>query len=596
MFKEYGLDIFDFDFYSRRISFFYNKRDTIGTVFGLFLTFLYATITLILFFFYLIKTIKRTEVRTHESMVYSQGYPSINIDPNLFYVAFGLEDPISLNRYIDEKVYYPEVSFIIQEKKNGIFVTKKIINLDVERCEQHKFGESYQNQFRAGELNNSYCLKYFNLTLFGGSKYDQSSFIQIKTIPCVNTSLNNNHCRPQKIIDFYLTSGYFSMIVKDIGLNPLNYTFPIIPIVQNLKTNVDKTMCRESLIFLGITQVKTDTGLFTNRIKSENFLQYRNYLQSFYFINENEYHKGKEIFSAQIKLEEYIHVQKREYTKMSEVFSITGGYMQLISTIFALVRLFTKNITIEKKIINKLFNFNLKQRKLLLDIHYKKRLNYNMHFENGEIQSFIPFEARKSLNLYKKKIIKQDNYKLNTNSIRRYYSPNPRNIKKINSFIKSNYSNSIGPLMNSKIVKNNSEKKNQIYQINNPNSIDRNFINHSKMIMLLNNDNINNSNFFKILGKNICNNNNDNNDKTQNLNVENIISKIDFNIIDYVCCGKFRNKNANIELFNFGVNFYRSQIDIINIFNIIFLTKSMLIQYEKNKDIFNQTVEIPINS
>lgn len=593
MFKEYGLDIFDFDFYSRRISFFYNKRDTIGTIFGLFLTFLYVTITLILFFYYLIKTIRRSEVKSNESTVYSQGYPSINIDPDSFYVAFGLEKPISLNRYIDEKIYYPEVNFIMQEKENGIFVTKKIINLDVERCDQYKFGEDYQNQFREGELNNSYCLKYFNLTLYGGSKYDQSSFIQIKAHPCVNTSSNNHHCRPQNIIDSYLTSGYFSIIVKDIGLNPLNYTFPNIPIVQNLKTNVDKSMCRESLIFLGITQVKTDIGLFSNKIKSENFLRYRNYLQSFYFINETEYHQGKEIFSAQIKLEEYTHVLKREYTKMSEVFSITGGYMQLIYTIFALVRLFTKNITIEKKIINKLFNFNLKQRKLLLDIQYKKRLNYNIHFENGEMKSFIPFEARKSLNLYKKKIIKQDNFKSNNTSIRRYYSPNPKNIKKINSFIKSNNSNSIVPLMNNRIIKNNSEKKNQIYQINNPNSIERNYINHSKMIMLLKNEDIKNDNIFKMFGKNILNNNND---KTQNLNAEQIISKIDFNIIDYICCGNFRNKNANIELFNFGVNFYRSQLDIINIFNIIFLTKSMLIQFEKNKDIFNQTVEIPINS
>jgi hypothetical protein len=110
--------------------------------------------------------------------------------------------------------------------------------------------------------------------------------------------------------------------------------------------------------------------------------------------------------------------------------------------------------------------------------------------------------------------------------------------------------------------------------------------------MLFKNGNINNSNIFRIFGKNISNNNN--NDKTQNLNDEQIIQKINFKLIDYICCGKFKKKDANIELFNFGVNFYRSQIDIINIFNLIFLTKSMLIQYENNKDIFNQTIEIPV--
>jgi hypothetical protein len=191
-------------------------------------------------------------------------------------------------------------------------------------------------------------------------------------------------------------------VIKDIGLNPLNYSFPIIPTVQNLKTNVDKTMCRESLIYVGIAQVKTDVGFFSNLIKTETFLQYRKYSQSFYFINETEYHEGKEIFAAQIKLEEYIHVQKREYAKMSEAFSITGGYMQLISTIFVLIRLFSKNISIEKKVINKLFSFNLKKKRILLDIKYDKKLNYLIHFNKGDINSFIPFVAKKTINSNKK--------------------------------------------------------------------------------------------------------------------------------------------------------------------------------------------------
>ena len=266
-----------------------------------------------------------------------RGLPSININPNLFYFAFGLEHPISLSRYINKSIYYPKVYFIKQEKKNGIFITKETIPLKVERCDVRKFGKEYQNHFTIGELNNSYCLTDFNLLLVGGSKYEQSSFIQIKTHPCVNTTENHNHCLSQNIIDSFLTSGYFSIVLKDIGLNPLNYSFPIIPTEQNLKTNVDKTMCRESLIFVGIAEVKTDVGLFSRLIKTETFLQYRKYSQSFYFIEENEYHEEKEIFAAQIKLEEYIHVQKREYTKMSEAFSITGGYMQLISTIFVLI-------------------------------------------------------------------------------------------------------------------------------------------------------------------------------------------------------------------------------------------------------------------
>ena len=184
MFKHYGISIFDFDIYSKRISFFFNKKDKIGTFFGLILTFLYVIITLILFIYYLIRTIKRVEMRSYESTIYSQGLPSININPNILYFAFGLENQQLLKRFIDESIYFPKVLFIKQKKENGVLVTKEILNLNIERCNAKKFGKEYERQFTKGELNNSYCLTDFNLTLVGGSQYEQSSFIQIKLYPC----------------------------------------------------------------------------------------------------------------------------------------------------------------------------------------------------------------------------------------------------------------------------------------------------------------------------------------------------------------------------------------------------------------------------
>ena len=47
MFNRNGINIFDFDLYSKRISFFFEKRDKIGTVFGLLLTFIYIILTLV---------------------------------------------------------------------------------------------------------------------------------------------------------------------------------------------------------------------------------------------------------------------------------------------------------------------------------------------------------------------------------------------------------------------------------------------------------------------------------------------------------------------------------------------------------------------
>jgi hypothetical protein len=248
---------------------------------------------------------------------------------------------------------------LIEEKNN---LTKEKINLNLERCNATKFGEKYANLLSKDELNNSYCLKDFNLNLTGGFKYDKFSYIRIKIFPCVNKTENNYHCKPQQIIDSYLSSAYFSILIKDIGLNPLNYTNPIIPTFQNLYDTVDSSIYREFLIYFGITEVQTDIGLLTNKVKKNIFLQFRKFYSTFFLRNETEYPNEKEIFVAQIRLEEYIRIQKRLYTKITETFSIIGGYMQLVSTAFTLLSFITNRLIPELKILNEIFNFNLEKK------------------------------------------------------------------------------------------------------------------------------------------------------------------------------------------------------------------------------------------
>ena len=603
MFNRDRINIFDFDLYSKSISFFFEKRDKIGTVFGLLLTFIYIILTLVIFIVNLVNTVKRSDVKSKESTAYFQGLPSIDLNRKLFYFAFGLENPFTLNRFIDEEIYYSKVYFIKQDKENGILITKEKIDLNIERCDFLKFGEEYIGQFTEGELNNSYCLTDINFTLVGGSKYEKSSFIQIKIHPCVNKTENNNNCKPQNIIDSYLNAGYYSMDIKDIGLNPLNYSFPVIPIIQNINTNVDITMCRKSLIYMGIAQVHTDEGLFSQKIKIEHFLEYRKYYQSFFFINETEYHNGKEIFGAQIKLEEFIHIQKREYTKMSEVFSITGGYMQLISTIFALIALLIQNIYVEKKLLNILFNFNIKQRKIILSIQYDKKLNYLIHSEKGNENLFIPYNSSKNLkpfnleinqNLNLKKIDILNNKSNNkfTTLFEKYNSRKNNNIQHIGK-TKNNSENEEGH-DDTQIIKSKFKIQNIDEQNNNINKS-----NKSKMFMLFKDDDLNelpiNNIFIKKKHK----------EKRLNSNI-NIISKekelityIDFSVLDYICDCKRKNKKKyqNIEIFNYGVNFYKTQMNITNIFNIIFLGHMLITNYlHQRKNIFSQIIEIPIKA
>ena len=404
--KKMNFNYLYFDIYSKRASFYFNNQDKIGSNCGLFLTILYILTSIFIFIYYFIQTFERKDIKVYNSNIYSQKMPILNINSNNLYFAFGLEDPITSNRYIDESIYYPQILYIDRIKINGEFKTTTKKALEFERCQERNFGYNYQHFFFKGELNNSYCLKDFNynLTFAGGYKYERMAYIRIKIFPCVNTTENKNHCKSQEEIDYYLTSSYFSILIKDFGLNPSNYKFPIIPTLQDLFTTVDRRLFRNFKINFGITEVHTDTSFFNEKINIKKYLQYRNTYQTFYFREQQEYLNGKEICIVNLQLDDTIYIQKRTYTKLTEILSKMGGYMQLIYTIFSILSLLINKFNSEIKIINSIFNFNLKEKKM------------GLKFKSLDLDSVTMLSANKNLIFSHKKSLKnitQLNFRFN---------------------------------------------------------------------------------------------------------------------------------------------------------------------------------------
>ena len=269
--------------------------------------------------------------------------------------------------------------------------TSKVLPL--EKCKQENFGQNYKHLLLEGELSNSYCLKdyNYNLTFAGGFKYERMSYIRIKVYPCKNSTKNNYTCKPQETIDHYLTSGYFSILLKDIGLNPSNYSYPTIPTLQDLYTTVDRRLHKNYILNFGLKQVHTDIGLINEQIKEDRHIQYRKEIQTFSFSDESFYLSGNDIILVQIRLDYTVLIQKRTYTKISDILSRIGGYMQLMYTAFLLIAISINKIDCQLKIINSIFNFNLKQNKMVLKLQSLKTLN-SMSISNKRI--FIPLKNK----------------------------------------------------------------------------------------------------------------------------------------------------------------------------------------------------------
>ena len=571
----------NFDIYSKRLGFFFSNKEKIGTLFGLILSIIYIFSSLSFFIIYISLTINRRKMRVYDSTTYSKDLPYIEINPNLIYFAFGLENPNTSNRFIDETIYYPKITFINRTKKNGEFNTTENEELEYEVCKKENFGENYQNLFLDGELNNSYCLKNYNLTLLGGYKYEKMSYLRIKIYPCINYTKNNIKCKPKEVIDTYLKGGYFSILTKDIGLDPSNYSFPIIPTLQSLYTTIDKSMHRDFILYYGITEIKTDTGLFFERIRTEKYLQFRKEFESFYFRDNSEYNKEQSLCSVDLRLDDIIYTQNRFYTKMPEIFSLIGGHMQLIYTIFSLISMLYNNIIPELKILNGIFNFNLKEKKMSLRIHSIKDFNSLVSKKN------LFFPSERHISNFNAKI-SNINY-LTRNSLKANYVKNNSNNNL--SLLDNNDNNSsviniINKKHNSLIVIKEKENENQNEKSNNSSSNAKIPVINERRNNNNNNNNKQNGNknyIFKVgsfYPKYISS---DKRSKISNNILKEYASQIYFNIFDYYCFKKLTKKKKDIELFKLGLSLYKKRMDIINVFTLLVLAEKNCLQTE---DIF----------
>ena len=536
------------DIYSKKIGFFFNKNEKIGSLFGLFLTMLYIFLSLILFIQQIIKTIQRKELKVYDTTIYSQEMPSIDVDINKLYFSFALEHPKTADRFIDESIYTAKLAYIEQKKENDKFVTVQTKYLDIERCNMENFGKNYQKLFVKDELINSYCIKNFNysLTLAGSYKYEKISYLRITIYPCTNSTKNNYSCKSQDDIDYYMSSGYFSIVLKDFGLNPSNYSFPIVPTLQDLYTTIDKSLYKNYILNFGITEIRTDTGLINDNVNVVKYLQFRKGFENFSFRKIEDYHKGKSVILVQLRLEDTLFIQNRTYTKFSEIFSRIGGYMQLMNTIFLLITTIINKIDSEIKIINSIFNFNVKDNKIILKLSYFKDF-----YSSGILKSndkTILFSSKKSKNGLKCSDID--------------------NRSKNNLILKKSENNNNISLLNISNISDNNKKINE----------------SQKCVVKI--DNTKNIIYFENINKTA-----EKSSYYNNQNMEDIISFPDkkdtkdlneptnLNIISYFCRRGNSKKNRLIKLYDKGNSFYREKKDIVRVLILHLILENSIKNY-----------------
>ena len=554
------LAVLDVDMYSKKIGLFYRNKEKISSYFGLTLTILYVCISLGIFIFYTSKILKHIDLTVNDSTIYLNEIPSVNLNnSDLLYFAFAVEIPSTAARFIDETIYTVKAIFYDSIKnENGTFEMKELRELQIEKCQQEKFGSDYQHLFTNGEFNNSYCLSQLDFDLTGGFIYENLSLIRLDIYPCKNSTNNSFHCKPQEVIDSFLAGGYFSILLKDIGLNPNNFSYPILPTLQDLYTTISSKFFRDLILYYEITEIKTDYGIFFENIQRKRYLKFDKKIETLFLRDQEKYYNGESIIGIQIRLSDNIHLQSREYKKMHNVFATTGGYMQMINTIFLLLSLIPNKYLYDNLIIGNLFDFDITKNKIINKL-FKKNIRFNSQRLRHELESprsqksfGSPRRANNILQESRIIYLKSMNNENKEGSINNDYKSekNKRNINK-------NYLRSDNSLNLSAYEKINNQSKIEIQPFkNNSNIMNNNKIysekNKSKKIV------------FELKRRE--------NSRMENRSYNFINFKL--NLIDYLFMGRFKEKNKTYNLFRKGIVIYKEKLDVINLFNcILFIEK-----------------------
>ena len=110
-------------------------------------------------------------------------------------------------------------------------------------------------------------------------------------------------------------------------------------------------------------------------IHKEDYISFIKSEQNIYYRNTDHYYNRDIMGEIQFKIGDDIRVQKRSFMKMTDVFAIIGGYMQLFSTIFKIISLLSNKLNYDVKIINGLFNIYPEKKKITLKYKIQSKLN-----------------------------------------------------------------------------------------------------------------------------------------------------------------------------------------------------------------------------
>ena len=566
--------ISEFDLFGKEPEFYYKGRPQRSSWFGQIFSVLYIILYIAFLVYKLVRMIQKVDIDFYETYAFS-GIPSIKLNNDIFYGGF------SIGGKIDETIYYPVLYHYTETMVNGKkFQTKKLVPLTI--CSLDKFGKRFQSLFQDEQLDNFYCIEKVDDSLAGYSSLDLYSYYYIAIMPCVGKNYKDEDCKPIQNVTEYLQQTYLEFKMQDLVMTPHDYDNPSEARTMDIRSPVFIGLYQSIYAYMQIVNLETDEDWLGFEaladVKKEQFLRY----EESWIIAAPSPHTTQygllpdyPVTDITVQLSAKVLTTKRTNTKMIDVLGDVGGLMEVLSSLFNIICIFVSDLLYDIDMVNTLFSFDLKRKKVVFknskkDTHIINNNDDEINVFNNKKKSIrisesIKFklpgeelEEDKNENKSKYKIALTQNYE-QTKPKKKRKKLNQR--KTINSsYQRKKELNSIES-KKIDVISNDDKKLNEV----------------ENQTVIGNNNNLMAS-FENIVARK----------STENGHKNELIEEIKINkffIIFAFCCIRKR-KNMNSIALEEGINLISKRLDVLNIFKRLYYDEKL------QKDIIKGTEEV----
>lgn len=352
-----------FDYFSQKLQIKFKNQNSFSSIFGLIFTIAMTSIGLSVLFTQGLDFIQKQKPITNKNEANDAIPSNYSFIGDFSTISISLYDLIDPNDVKDEtsfsvEAYNFQVNRVVNSNGN-VTSSLEYLPIEIERCGNQL--EKYKRRFNKdsdlsdqldhNDFANNFCFKDVNLKVGGIYISNFFSNINVSIKRCVNTTENNNFCKPQEEITRKQKNLAVTFYHLNYVVNSTNFDKPFTPFIEEYWIKLDYFSYQFIETFFSITQVITDKGwIFEDKVQEQRFA----------FDRFREQREGKLLNSPDI-LDIYFSVSTkrfiitRNYLKIQDVAAIVGGILKFCTVLGNFIVGIMNKYQIDEMMINTFF-------------------------------------------------------------------------------------------------------------------------------------------------------------------------------------------------------------------------------------------------